>query len=248
MTEGIIDLRLGDWREVLGEFDEVDAVISDPPFSPRTHEGRRTGSEIRQSGISYDALTRCGAQEIVDHWAPRIRRWVVLFGDHTTAAWYRADAGRAGLYVFQPIPWCKPDAAPRMSGDGPASAAEHLTAACKTTDAELAAEWITVARTRSKAGMLGSTPGFYVHGTASTRGSNGQKGFPGQKPLALMRALIRDYTKPGDLIIDPFAGSGTTLLAARAEGRNCVGAEIDPETYEKAKARLARPHTMELFG
>lgn len=58
-----------------------------------------------------------------------------------------------------------------------------------------------------------------------------------------MRELIRDYTRPGDLIVDPFAGGGTTLLAAAIEGRRCIGAELDPETYRKAVKRLSAGYT-----
>jgi DNA modification methylase len=70
----------------------------------------------------------------------------------------------------------------------------------------------------------------------------------GSKPLWLMRALVRDYSRPGDLVCDPCAGGGTTLAAARAEGRRSVGAELDPETWRKACERLAKPSTLELFG
>jgi site-specific DNA-methyltransferase (adenine-specific) len=74
-----------------------------------------------------------------------------------------------------------------------------------------------------------------------------RSGHIGGKPLALMRAIIRDYTRPGDLVMDCFAGGGTTLLAAAMEGRRAIGAEMDPETYAKAKARLAKGYTKPLF-
>jgi len=54
-----------------------------------------------------------------------------------------------------------------------------------------------------------------------------------------MRAIIRDYTRPGDLVCDPCAGAGTTLLAARMEGRRSIGAEMMPEHYDIARRRLA---------
>lgn len=57
-------------------------------------------------------------------------------------------------------------------------------------------------------------------------------GHPTQKPLRLMRLLIRAYCPPGGTIIDPTLGSGTTLMAAELEGRTCIGAEINPE-YQK---------------
>lgn len=61
---------------------------------------------------------------------------------------------------------------------------------------------------------------------------------PTQKPLRLMRWLVRLVTPPGGLVLDPFAGSGTTLVAAVLEGFRCAGAERDLEYAEIAKARL----------
>ena len=50
--------------------------------------------------------------------------------------------------------------------------------------------------------------------------------------------LIDRYTKPGNLVWDPFAGSGTVLLAAYLLGRRAIGYEIDPERYETGCERL----------
>jgi DNA modification methylase len=69
----------------------------------------------------------------------------------------------------------------------------------------------------------------------------------GEKPLSLMRTLVRDYSRPDDLVCDPFAGSGTTLLAAAMEGRSAIGAEMDPKTYELAVRRLSKGYTERLF-
>jgi hypothetical protein len=82
--------------------------------------------------------------------------------------------------------------------------------------------------------------GFYENLT--NRGS-----FVGSKPEDLMRAIVRDYSEPGDLICDPFAGSGTTLVSALMEGRRAVGAEMDPKHYEIARKRLAKGFTPPLF-
>lgn len=62
---------------------------------------------------------------------------------------------------------------------------------------------------------------------------------PCQKPVALMRYLIRQLTDPGDLILDPCCGSGSTLVAAVAEGRRAIGIEIDPAHAETARQRVA---------
>lgn len=61
---------------------------------------------------------------------------------------------------------------------------------------------------------------------------------PNEKPLDLMRRLIEATTKPNDLILDPFAGSGTTLVAALQSGRRYIGVELSPQHHETAQRRL----------
>jgi len=59
------------------------------------------------------------------------------------------------------------------------------------------------------------------------------------KPLALMRYLCRLITPPGGIVLDPFAGSGSTLIAALREGFSAIGIEQEAEYVEIAKARIA---------
>jgi len=61
---------------------------------------------------------------------------------------------------------------------------------------------------------------------------------PWQQPVEEARSLIRSFCAPGGWVLDPCAGSGTTLLAAYESGRNAVGFELDPRTYETARKRL----------
>ena len=61
---------------------------------------------------------------------------------------------------------------------------------------------------------------------------------PTQKPIRLMAAIIRDFSKPGDTILDPFVGSGTTCIAAEREGRKWIGIEIDKEYCELSRKRI----------
>ena len=62
--------------------------------------------------------------------------------------------------------------------------------------------------------------------------------FEYQKPTSLIERFIRILSNPGDLIFDPFMGSGSHLVAAKNLGRNYLGIEIDPVTYELAKSRI----------
>jgi site-specific DNA-methyltransferase (adenine-specific) len=73
-------------------------------------------------------------------------------------------------------------------------------------------------------------------------------GHPTVKPLALMRTLCRLITPPGGLILDPFAGSGTTCMAAKSEGFHYVGIELSPEYCEIARKRVAAvPRRLDSF-
>jgi site-specific DNA-methyltransferase (adenine-specific) len=61
---------------------------------------------------------------------------------------------------------------------------------------------------------------------------------PTQKPVAVMAWIIEHYTKPGNTVLDPFMGSGTTGVACVQTGRNFIGIEIDPGYFEIAKRRI----------
>jgi len=63
-------------------------------------------------------------------------------------------------------------------------------------------------------------------------------GHPTPKPLKLVEDLLLLFTRPGDLIVDPFMGEGTTLIAAKRLGRRAIGIEIEERWCERAAARL----------
>jgi adenine-specific DNA-methyltransferase len=66
----------------------------------------------------------------------------------------------------------------------------------------------------------------------------GNKLHPTQKPLAALRPLIKAFCPAGGTVLDPFAGSGSALVAARQLGRQCVGIEINEQHCRTAIARL----------
>lgn len=63
------------------------------------------------------------------------------------------------------------------------------------------------------------------------------------KPVDLMRWLVRLICPPGGIVLEPFAGSGTTLVACALEDRDAIGMEIDPEYVTIARARAAHART-----
>lgn len=70
---------------------------------------------------------------------------------------------------------------------------------------------------------------------------------PTQKPIPILRQLIELYTDPGDVVIDPVAGSGSTLRAAIELNRNAYGFEVDKKMYRKAKKLMLSHAEVPLF-
>lgn len=68
---------------------------------------------------------------------------------------------------------------------------------------------------------------------------------PTQKPVGVLKRLIEVFTDPGDVVIDPVAGSGTTLRAAYELGRSAYGFEVDKSFYEAAREKMLAPILME---
>lgn len=222
-----IDLRLGRWQDVLADV-SCDALITDPPFSARVHEGQRTGGSTRRTTIEYEGIDESKCKHFVASWSPRVRYWFAIFSDHTASHWWESALEAAGWYVFAPVLWIRTNPTPRIAGDGPTSACDYITVARH--------------RARLPAGRNGSRPGYYL-----TQNDPGSVIVPGGKQLDPMRALVVDYSRPGDLICDPCAGGATTLLAAAIEGRRAVGSEMDPVTHAKAMKRIAKGYTPVMF-
>ena len=240
-------LVCGRWQDALADVETCDAVITDPPYSERTHSGHNSvpervagpGSNEKRlklglgparRSINYDAWTSEDVSEFVTRWGIASRGWMVCQTSHDLVQDYAEAMEAAGRYAFHPIPAVIIGMTVRLGGDGPSSWSVYNV----------------VSRTKSREMQRwGTLPGAYVGGRGEAAGD---MVVAGGKPLWLMRAIIRDYTRPGDLVVDPCAGGGTTLLAAVMEGRRAIGAEMDPDTFGKAVKRLRRGYTPDLFA
>lgn len=233
MTEAMVELRVGRWQDALADVETVDALITDPPYSERTHGAYRTMPEVNRRALSYDGWSAFEVQEFVEWWSPRCRGWFVALTDHELIGAWQAAFEAVGRYSFAPLACVEPGSRVRICGDGPSQwSVFAMVARPKTREYQ---RW-------------GALQGAYVLPYQLTRRGAGEGlQIMGAKPLALMQALVRDYSRVGDLVCDPCAGGGTTLLAAAIEGRRAVGSEADPDTYAAATARLARPYTPRLF-
>jgi len=100
-------------------------------------------------------------------------------------------------------------------------------------------------------GTLGGDPfgsGFnrfhdFADAAPLNTGSNERVGYPTQKPVDLLVEIIRAATRPGDLVVDPTCGSGTTLVAAMKTGRRAIGIDQSADAIAAARKRISGPST-----
>ena len=81
------------------------------------------------------------------------------------------------------------------------------------------------------------TSGYFA-GDEAIRDNNGERYHTQQSPIALLLRIILSSTMPNDIVLDPFAGTGTTLVVAHQLKRNSIGIEIDPKNIEAIRTRL----------
>lgn len=226
---GPATLYLGDCLDIMPTIGPVDHVITDPPYSARTHAGHnasagghngfgKDGSD--RAALHYSALSQMDALTISNAICKVCDGWIVWMCDHHLGPVIQQNLEARARYTFAPIPYYAPGSRVRLSGDGPS----NWTI------------WIMVSRTPAQH-RWGTLPGGYLH-----QPGWGKAEYIGGKPLGLMKALVNDYSRPGDLVLDPFMGSGTTGVACLTLGRRFIGIERDPDAFRMAVERLERFH------
>lgn len=218
-----IELRHGDYQTALADVCP-DAVITDPPYGAATHAGHNKGRPQIMSAtgqatgreLNYASWAVDDVDDFVREWTSRTSGWIAAFTSDDLIDAYRNAYRRAGWYTFCPVGVVQK--VPRLLGDGPSSWLRYLMVARPRT--REAQRWRTL-------------PGEY---TAKL-----ERGAPivGAKPVELLKQIVRDYSNPGDLVCDPCAGWGSTLIAAAVSGRHAIGAEAVLSTYEAATKRFS---------
>lgn len=226
-TDDAVTLYHADCREILPTLGPVDHVITDPPYDEQTHAGARRGV----NGHTYDNLAQGIDFAPADpSWiAPMLvgasKRWVIAFCSLQQLGGYEEAAADAWVRAGA---WHKIDGAPQFTGDRPAQGCDGLA---------------ILHRVAKKRWNGGGGQAFWE--TTVERGNGRQH--PTQKPERLMLQLVEQFTDVGDLILDPFAGSGTTAVAAKRLGRRCILIEQD-ERYCEVAARRLTQGALDLFG
>jgi site-specific DNA-methyltransferase (adenine-specific) len=224
-----ITIYCGDCRDVLPQIGPVDHVITDPPYEAEAHtQGRRAFSGVssaefpkgiaEERPLDFAPISADERQAVGAIMAAISRGWVLVFCQVEAAMLWRSALAPA-KYLRTQI-WRKTDGAPQFTGDRPGMGYESIVTC-----------WAGSGRSRWNGG---GRHGVYEHATVKAGGHLTQK------PEELMADLVTLFTDKGDLILDPFMGSGTTLVAAKRLGRRAIGIEINEKYCEIAAKRLAQ--------
>lgn len=253
-------------EHVRGTVGQVDALIVDAPYSERTHAGHddgtasanqvadwaaRTAAAGRRpvlhdtpAGFARRAMRKGGERRAIEYapwspsdvaafvaqWSPLTRGWIASLTDHVLVSAWSAAYEAAGRYAFAPIACVEMGGRIRLLGDGPPQWACFL-AVGRPSSRDWIASWQESRRGR---GEPCSLKGAHVYG----RDPYAAERLPGGKPVDMMRAIVRDYSHPGDLVTDTCLGGGTTAVACRYEGRRFIGCDQDPKAVETTIKRL----------
>ena len=252
-------LHLGDCLDVLGSLPDasVDAVITDPPYG-QTNEAYESDIAFRPelwaecarvakpnaaivSFAGSPTYHRIASAIEAGGWKVR-QMWGWVYRDGLiTSAWPKEGFDRLAPAI-DPICYAtRGKMLLRLAREGdnewhrnPASRGVMNYSARASSHGRDRAKghW---PRTLVAADGHGHFEFFALSRTAAGRDEN--VGHPNQKPLALMRWLVGKLP-PGSVVLDPFAGSGSTLVAAISEGMNAIGIERDPEYHAIAQRRI----------
>lgn len=227
-SDEFVTLYHGDAFEIMLTFADrsVDLVVTDPPYDDRTHGMARTnkGRGHGNRAIHFTAFDHAKQTSTFAELGRITRRWVVSTLATSDAFAFDLEPP-PGLRCLRVGVWLKSNPMPQISADRPGMGWEPIVYMHR---ADTAPMW-------NGGGRAGN---YRLNSVAGS-------GHPTSKPIAMVSDWVRLFSNPGDLVLDPFAGSGTTLRAAKDEGRRAIGVEIDERFCEIAAKRLAQDT---LFG
>jgi site-specific DNA-methyltransferase (adenine-specific) len=210
----------------------VDVVITDPPYEAEAHTPARlvarAGGRLEVEPLTFPPITEEQRTKSSRNMARLARRWILVFCQVEAAMKWRVALESAGAVYKRTCLWVKPDGKPQYSGDRPGIGYESIVA-CHAPG-------------RSTWNGGGSHGVFIVNKSGDQR-----TGHQTQKPLALMELLVRLFSDPGELVLDPFVGSGTTGVAAIRLGRRFLGWEMNSSYVGIARRRMANAREQLVF-
>ena len=242
-------IMVGDCIELMRRLPpaSVHAIFADPPYNLQLKGDLRRPDDSLVDGVddawdrfddlpSYDAFTRAWLAE-----ARRVLRkdgtiWVM--GSYHNVFRLGVALQDLGFWVLNDVIWRKSNPMPNFRGRRFTNAHETLIWAARGPESRYRFNYAAMKSLNDDLRMRSDWLIPLCTGQERLRDAKGAKLHPTQKPEALLHRVILACTNPGEVILDPFLGTGTTAAVARRLGRHFVGIERDAGYAEAARARI----------
>ncbi len=225
----------------------VDMVFADPPYNLQLGgdlfrpEGGRVDAvdndwDKFDSLSAYDAFSRAWLKEARRILKPDGSLWVI--GSYHNIFRVGSVLQDEGFWILNDIVWRKANPMPNFKGTRFTNAHETLIWAAKGEKARYTFNYRAM-KTLNDELQMRSDWTFPICGGPERIKRNGVKAHPTQKPEALLYRILLACTKPGDIVLDPFFGTGTTGAVAKRLGRHWIGIEREDDYIDVAEERIA---------
>ncbi|KPQ05787.1 MAG: modification methylase CcrM [Rhodobacteraceae bacterium HLUCCA12] len=236
----------GDCIEVMNTLPEgsVDLIFADPPYNLQLKGSlhRPDNSLVDAVDDDWDRFSSFTAYDrFTRDWLRAARRllkpdgalWVI--GSYHNIFRVGAALQDAGYWVLNDVVWRKSNPMPNFKGKRLTNAHETLIWASRSEAAKYTFNYEALKALNEGSQMRSDWVLPICTGHERLKDENGEKAHPTQKPEALLHRILVGTTNPGDVVLDPFFGTGTTGAVAKMLGRDFIGIERD-EGYRKAAA------------
>jgi len=252
MDKYLNKILVGDCVEMMRGIPDnsVDAVFADAPYNLQLGaktlyrpEDQTAARAVRDawdafdSPAAYDEFTRQWMSECRRILKPDGAMWVI--GSYHNIFRVGAILQDLGFWILNDIVWVKTNPMPNFRGTRFTNAHETLIWATPQKTGKYTFNYETMKKMNGGKQMRSDWDIKICLGEERIKGTNGKSLHNTQKPMDLLRRVILASTKPGDIILDPFMGSGTTAAAARELGRNFIGFEREESYVSAARERVA---------
>ncbi len=241
----------GDCIEVMRSLPaaSVDLIFADPPYNLQLRGDlhRPDNSKVDavddhwdqfSSFASYDAFTRDWLSAAKRLLKPNGAIWVI--GSYHNVFRLGAELQNQGFWILNDVVWRKSNPMPNFRGKRFTNAHETLIWASRDEASKYTFNYEALKALNEGVQMRSDWVIPLCTGSERLKDEHGDKAHPTQKPEALLHRVILGTTNPGDVVLDPFFGTGTTGAVAKMLGRNFIGIEREESYRRAAEARLAR--------
>lgn len=225
----------------------VDMIFADPPYNLQLGGDLHRPNNTRVDGVDedWDKFDSLAAYDGFSRdWLKAARRvlkdtgtiWVI--GSYHNIYRVGAILQDLGFWTLNDVVWRKSNPMPNFRGKRFTNAHETLIWCAREKDARYTFNYQAMKALNDDLQMRSDWLIPLCTGAERLKGPDGGKAHPTQKPEALLHRVIMASTRPGDVVLDPFFGTGTTGAVAKKLGRNFIGIERDAGYRRIAKARL----------